>query len=92
MKFRPQFGWLLRRFDKFGPLQMTECHTQGEAKHFSAGSGCQLTRGRLEVLTMLAVLPHDLRVWMVKLEWTFSMETPLTITIWSLLLESETNV
>lgn len=33
------------------------------------------------ILTTFAVLPHDLRVWMVKLEWTFSIDTPLTMTI-----------
>lgn len=39
------------------------------------------------ILTTFAVLPHDLRVWMVKLEWTFSIDTPLTMTIWSLVLQ-----
>lgn len=41
------------------------------------------------ILTTLAVFPHVLRMWMVWLEWTFSIDTPLTMTIWSLVLQSK---
>lgn len=84
---RPVLVWWLQGSESFEGVSLSgERKTEKEGYlETQVGSGyLGVSVGASSALTMSAVLPHDLRVWMVKLEWTLSIDTPLTMTIWSL--------